>query len=574
MRRRQLFFQKDEQTQTPTTEEDIFTPEIGEEVAADAEAVSGRAEAKEFFNLAGGDFRGPGGATRAAAALRQQKKAIEAGQELKLDIPVVPEGENLPEKPKEQEITNEGLANFVNQISQKLKRFKGADDATVNQLKRLIGSIQAETVDANLESFIRRQDLIRDMRQKIKRDVLDQYFNANGLDYDNIRTLVENQTTKGKVTTTALDELRAKGPEQMAMPEIPNRDKVMISKTIASVMGSMMKSAFTSAAGGRTAQVAGLMPDPGLQALADTGRMLATDVEKFQAKQEKVEQVNFMARNKWQNQITQMQADIDRRLDASELEYQRNIERSIANHINRADRYYALDQQLASQVAGLETQKELAEVGIEKFNVQQKNAAKRLKTQLAINLKMGELKARQATRKKNMPYLFDIVKRNAPLAEAIGLDTTQAEAIMDQVVASSLPENVRGAIISRSNQMFRSMKDAELSNEQQKIYINNVLKLSTQDFIPRSFTRETMQILSEKPIDMVAIKGNIMAIGDERLKASITRGNGIGGWFGYGTLLNVSSAVQVADKNVNKKDSDLNERIEQLNEGTMSNLVQ
>lgn len=342
---------------------------------------------------------------------------------------------------------------------------------------------------------------MQELQDLTKQNVLNRYMDANGeFDWGAAQAAGQGIVKKAPVSSTALDQAKQRGAPQMAMPNIPDRDKQILAKVITGAIGNLGKAFVQGFGSADTAATGSIEVEPGLRVLGETGRMLLADAEKYREKVQQVEELNFQLKTKYEDKLDMMQADLDNRLDAAQSAYDQNVFNFALNTYNDAQKWMQTGIQLKMQKGQLEIAKDETRNRQEEANVQRKqttavfNAEMKYRAQAAkLNAKVKAMKdvmnmklAKYASDQKRSQGYGNLDEKNMMMA-------TQVLESLSPGLGGRLPIMLRayngvadngtanGRSLALINSMFDEMKGRDIS--EQELITANSLKLAAMGVV-------------------------------------------------------------------------------------------
>ncbi len=421
------------------------------------------------------------------------------------------EGKEILEKQRKAETErqikeNEAMEKYLEQAKIRLSQ-RLADGGKVNldglspanqKLLQYLSMGSPEKMRYDFAHEKQQQKDISELRQAVQQNVLSAYATSGGqFDWDKATSMAEDRITKGPTSRGALDKLQKDGPMQMQMPEMPDRDRDKLANIISTTVAGLVQGISMGASG---TKVASATPQAGLQQQVQFGQMLAQDIETVRAKRERVKEMNFMLEKEHDGNVLKALADFENRADASERMYQNQKLAEVNRMVDRYDKWYGVDQQLAMKAIGIEGGMGQKTFDMNKFNVAQRNAYRKANAQIKAQLYMSQQKQEAAMAKHLLPSQKFTVK-NMALAQRHGINMGQGDAVMMnlQNVSNAYVGKFYGDAAQYSNNMkvalSQLINSGQMTRKQATQAINNSLYMNANGTV----------LLGYRPADLVKL---------------------------------------------------------------------
>ena len=235
----------------------------------------------------------------------------------------------------------------------------------------------------------------------------------------------------------ALDAVQERGATQMDAPEFPEEDKKILAKVLSGAFANIMKGAAIAAAPtDRSAQIGAIMESPGIQIMAGTAPMLASDIAAYKQRVTEVEDKNIMLMEKYNDKVDQLLANYDQDLNAAEREYSTMLFNGRLNRINRVEALYGESVKMQNEIGALEMSKDAVRQGMEsRYKTRKQNAEAtnaRLKA-MAIRNVIAEFKAKKANAKANIRDYSGFLAENMAGVSTFSYDMSTGLAAMNAI---------------------------------------------------------------------------------------------------------------------------------------------
>lgn len=246
---------------------------------------------------------------------------------------------------------------------------------------------------------------------------LSMYQLSGGETLDQLMEKAGGMVQKSGVRTGAYDEAVSRGAPQMAQPKLPERDKQILAQMTTAVVADVIKNAMAGMVGGNAPYMAAMSPTAVESSTKDLSGLLQSDMDKYEARKERIDAINFEMMIKHQDNLSAMKANIDARLDAADKLY---------NDMKFAQAKEMANVIIDSKVKKEQANVEAAKVGIEKdrvltqtsqFNVAQANALEPAKARMAVDIIRYNMASEKAAKANNWSVdhlrLMSLMQRKA-----------------------------------------------------------------------------------------------------------------------------------------------------------------
>ena len=400
--------------------------------------------------------------------------------------------ENIKNKDKKIEPEEpQTMAQLVPMKSGKVQDDSALWDGVISSLSaspdpKLIRAAIAQYGIDGLNKAIRGMQELQDLT---KQNVLNRYMDANGeFDWGAAQAAGQGVVKKAPVSSTALDQAKKRGAPQMAIPNIPDRDKQILAKVITGAIGNLGKAFVQGFGNADTAATGSIEVEPGLRVLGETGRMLLADAEKYREKVQQVEELNFQLKTKYEDKLDMMQADLDNRLDAAQAAYDQNVFNFALNTYNDAQKWMQTGMQLKMQEGQLQVAIDEVKNREMEQNVQRKQSTAAFNAEMKYRAQAAKLQAMKDVMNMKLAKYASDQKRSqgyGNLDEKNMMMATQVLESLSPGLGGRLPTMIRayngvadnGTANGRSfaliNSIFDEMKSRDIS-EQELITANSL----------------------------------------------------------------------------------------------------
>lgn len=358
-------------------------------------------------------------------------------------------------------------------------------------------SIKAAIAQYGIDGLNKAIRGMQELQDLTKQNVLNRYMDANGeFDWGAAQAAGQGVVKKAPVSSTALDQAKQRGAPQMAMPNIPDRDKQILAKVITGAIGNLGKAFVQGFGNADTAATGSIEVEPGLRVLGETGRMLLADAEKYREKVQQVEELNFQLKTKYEDKLDMMQADLDNRLDAAQSAYDQNVFNFALNTYNDAQKWMQTGMQLKMQEGQLQVAIDEVKNREMEQNVQRKQSTAAFNAEMKYRAQAAKLQAMKDVMNMKLAKYASDQKRSqgyGNLDEKNMMMATQVLESLSPGLGGRLPTMIRayngvadngtanGRSLALINSMFDEMKGRDIS--EQELITANSLKLAAMGVV-------------------------------------------------------------------------------------------
>ena len=400
------------------------------------------------------------------------------------------------------------------------RAYDGEDD---NQMEALLGIIKGfktggKVYLSNLNAEETKKALAH--QREIATGTIQQYKSFYHLAKGDIDLAALESDAKAKVTamptsSKALDELKAQGPGQFEMDDIPPRDKAALAQVITTTLADTFKNIFGMVEGGTTQIATATTEGASVRGYEEAAAMLSQDVARSQARKDKVAAINFDLEQKYNGNLIEALGEFERRASADEKYYMQQKLNQVNIAYANAFAILGLEQQALNAEANLATNLDNYNQRKETFNKGALNAMERTKFMAnakAVNGVLAEMQAQRLERAKRMKG-FDSTRKSLFVAEGIsGINMTSMfrttmdkyEAIPQEVLEDKDGQgqpsagNRAGAIAF--NMLKQGVQRGILSPSQADLGLSNIVVMANMDMLPNSFTDDFLKKIGTETI--------------------------------------------------------------------------